>query len=106
MNRDDAVDEAVRLLKRLFGPDMFDSVLGQIVVDDDYVEEHDTAWLVPFESMSYLVDDSDPGKACVPNIVLVPRDGAEPFIPPSAEPASTFLDEVKESGLDWVSFLN
>jgi hypothetical protein len=105
MNRDDAVREALQLLRGLFGPDMLDSVLGQIMVDDDHVEEHDTAWLVPFESVAYLLDDSDPSKACVPNVVLVPRDGAEPFIPPSAEPATTFLDEVKASGVDWVSFL-
>jgi hypothetical protein len=96
VTRQDAIARAVKFLEQ-DAPGMVHPELGPIVIRDDLITEHELGWAIPFNSRAFL-DTGDISKAAVPSVVVVTKDGPEPFLPPSYLPVQEYLDEVRENG--------
>lgn len=104
MNKQDAVGIATRFIADQIGPDLMHPALGKIVIEEEFVREHELAWIVPFNSVAFL-ETRDFDKACIPSIIAVPKSDLPAFLPPTSLPAMEFLDEVRDSGQglqEWV----
>ncbi|MEV8612190.1 YrhB domain-containing protein [Amycolatopsis sp. NPDC051373] len=99
MQKQDAVAIATRFIADQVGPELIHPVVGRLVVEEEYVSEHELAWIVPFNSVAFL-EDGDFDKACIPSVIAVPRNGLAAFLPPSSLPVREFLDEVVAGGGD------
>jgi Immunity protein 35 len=100
IDRAAAVERAVELLAADVGPELDHPQLGRIVVRQEQVTEHDIAWAVPFTSATYL-RTGHVRSACAPSVIVVPKDGAPAFLPPSHLPVLDFLDEVRDGAHGW-----
>jgi hypothetical protein len=96
VTRQEAIAEAVRFLEQ-DAPGMVHPQLGPIVIRDELIIEHELGWAIPFDSRAFL-DTGDIGKAAVPSVVVVAKEGPPPFLPPSYLPVRDYLDEVRENG--------
>ncbi|MCI2417468.1 YrhB family protein [Saccharopolyspora sp. K220] len=97
MNKQDVVGIATRFVADQIGPDLIHPSVGKIVIEEEFVGEHELAWTVPFNSVAFL-ETGDFDKACIPSMIVVPKDGGPAFFPPTSRPVMEFLEDVRESG--------
>lgn len=92
MKKEEAVSVAGRFIADRIGPDMIHPGVGRIVIEEEFVTEHESAWVVPFNSAAFL-DSADFDKACIPSVIVVPKGGAPAFLPPTSPTVDEFLAE-------------
>src|SRR5438874_13322965 len=102
MTEADAVAATGRVLREMFGADLRDTEVGEIVVPAGTVTEYEQAWLVPFNTRAY-VEDGDITAALVPSVVAVPNDGSPAHVPPSAIPVEEYFSDVASGRRGWLS---
>ncbi|MBK0866306.1 hypothetical protein INP57_05770 [Saccharopolyspora sp. HNM0986] len=95
MSRSEALAAAEELLRGEFGQEMRTERSDEVVLLEEDMIEYGTAWLVPFNSRTY-VETGNPVKFLVPGACLAPKDVAiAPHFPPSALPVEEYLDKVR-----------
>jgi immunity protein 35 of polymorphic toxin system len=102
MQRVEAIDRALELLRGTFGDEMRDPDAGELLLREELAEEYDIAWAIPFNSRRFLEAD-DIGYAMVPDLLVVPKDGSPAHYAPSALPLDEYLAAVSSGSRPWSS---
>jgi Immunity protein 35 len=91
------------LLISEFGESLKTRSGDQVLLIRDNVSEYDDAWLVPFNTRTYL-DGGPPPTGLLPSAVLVPKDRrVPPHYPPTALPVAEYLAKVRDGEMHWSS---
>ncbi|MGV4982980.1 YrhB domain-containing protein [Streptomyces sp. NRAIS4] len=93
ISRDDAVDSAAALLKRVY-PEKADS----IVLFPEKSVEYPYGWLVSFDFKEHI-ETQDWLQSPITSVVVVPHDGGKAHFPPSIIPVDDYMSR-RASG-DW-----
>jgi hypothetical protein len=102
VDRDSAIRAATQLLGQEYGAELRTPHGDAVVVRTDDITEYSTAWLVPFNTRSFL-ETGNPMTSLVPSAVLVPKDERiQAHIPPSAYPVEEYLDKVRSGEWQWL----
>jgi hypothetical protein len=101
IDRERAVDLSYDLLRTDLNEDLVTPRGEQVVVLSESVTEYSTAWLVPFNTKSFI-EGGDIDSAMIPSAVLVPKDPAfDPHYPPTAIDVPEYLEMIEQGEMQW-----
>ncbi|WP_314175664.1 YrhB domain-containing protein [Streptomyces winkii] len=69
--------------------------LGELtlVMQPQLSTEYEPAWAVRFDSREHL-ETGDVTKAPFTRVLIVPKDGSEPYFPPTHQPVAEFIEQI------------
>jgi hypothetical protein len=101
VTRAEAMEIVRDLLVIEFGENLKTETGDQVLLIREGVTEYGTAWLVPFNTRTYL-EGGVPSAGALPSAVLVPKDRSiPPHYPPTAWPVEQYLAKVRSGESSW-----
>lgn len=103
VTREQAIMLTRDLLVSEFGEVMRTRAGDQVVLRSNDVREYDDAWLVPFNTRTYL-DGGPPPTGLLPAAAVVPKDSnVAPHYSPTALSVGDYLAKVRSGEMKWAS---